>query len=59
MCGICGFAGRATDRPPLEPAILGAMTEAMVHRGPDDDGHHLGPGIAIGDAATERHRSRL
>lgn len=48
MCGICGLAGRATDRPPLEPAVLRAMTEAIVHRGPDEDGHHIAPGIAMG-----------
>jgi asparagine synthase (glutamine-hydrolysing) len=48
MCGICGVAGRATDRAPLEPSVLRAMTEAIVHRGPDEDGHHLGPGIAMG-----------
>ncbi len=24
------------------------MTEAIVHRGPDEDGHHLAPGIAMG-----------
>ena len=24
------------------------MTEAIVHRGPDEDGHHIAPGIAMG-----------
>ena len=24
------------------------MTDAIVHRGPDDDGHYLAPGIALG-----------
>jgi asparagine synthase (glutamine-hydrolysing) len=48
MCGICGLAGRATDRPPLEPGILRAMTDVIVHRGPDEDGHHLAAGIAMG-----------
>jgi asparagine synthase (glutamine-hydrolysing) len=24
------------------------MTEAIVHRGPDEDGHHVAPGIAMG-----------
>ena len=48
MCGICGIAGRATDRPPLESIVLHAMTEAIVHRGPDEDGHHIAPGIAMG-----------
>lgn len=48
MCGICGLAGRATDVPPLDPLTLRSMTEAIVHRGPDEDGHHLAPGIAMG-----------
>ncbi len=42
------MAGRATDLPPLEPATLRAMTQAIVHRGPDEDGHHIAPGIALG-----------
>jgi asparagine synthase (glutamine-hydrolysing) len=48
MCGICGIAGRRVDGPPLERLTLQAMTEAIVHRGPDEDGHHLSPGIAMG-----------
>jgi asparagine synthase (glutamine-hydrolysing) len=48
MCGICGLAGRATDRPPLEHLTLRAMTDAIVHRGPDEDGHRISDGIAMG-----------
>jgi asparagine synthase (glutamine-hydrolysing) len=48
MCGICGLAGRATDRAPLDRTVLRAMTEAIVHRGPDEDGHHLAAGVAMG-----------
>ncbi|HYB24065.1 MAG TPA: asparagine synthase (glutamine-hydrolyzing) [Solirubrobacteraceae bacterium] len=48
MCGICGLAGVETDVPPLEAVMLRAMTDAIEHRGPDEDGHHLGPGIAMG-----------
>jgi asparagine synthase (glutamine-hydrolysing) len=48
MCGICGLAGSAPDVPPLESMALKAMTEAIVHRGPDEDGHHIAPGIAMG-----------
>lgn len=48
MCGICGLAGRATDGPPLAPAVLRAMTDAIVHRGPDEEGHRIAPGIAMG-----------
>lgn len=42
------MAGKATDRPPLKPAALRAMTDAIVHRGPDEDGQRIGPGIAMG-----------
>jgi asparagine synthase (glutamine-hydrolysing) len=48
MCGICGLAGSLTDGPPLEEATLRAMTDAIGHRGPDEDGHHIAAGIAMG-----------
>jgi asparagine synthase (glutamine-hydrolysing) len=48
MCGICGLAGRAIDGPPLSAPALRAMTEAIVHRGPDEAGHRIAPGIALG-----------
>jgi asparagine synthase (glutamine-hydrolysing) len=48
MCGICGLAGSLTDGPPLEMATLRAMTDAIVHRGPDEDGHYIAAGIAMG-----------
>lgn len=35
MCGICGATGVA------DTTRLRAMTDAMVHRGPDDEGHFL------------------
>jgi asparagine synthase (glutamine-hydrolysing) len=38
MCGIAGVAG--LDRPAEElRAAVAAMTDALVHRGPDDDGY--------------------
>ena len=43
MCGIVALVG---DR--AEPARLTAMTEAVRHRGPDDLGTFVGPGIALG-----------
>jgi len=42
MCGICGVLGRA------DASVLRRMTETMVHRGPDDQGFHEAPGIALG-----------
>lgn len=46
MCGICGVIG-------LEPreesaAVLGLMLDAMVHRGPDDEGVFVSGRAAIG-----------
>ncbi len=42
MCGIAGIQQRdGATRP--DPAVLRAMTDAILHRGPDDEGHeHLG-----------------
>lgn len=42
MCGICGIVGQV-ERPVLE-----RMTALLTHRGPDDEGIHIGPGIGIG-----------
>ena len=49
MCGICGaiqVTGEA--RRPLALEALERMTDAMTHRGPNDRGTHLAPGIALG-----------
>src|SRR5262245_59962892 len=42
MCGISGMFGRP-DR-----ATVGRMAQAMVHRGPDDDGFYLDDHVALG-----------
>jgi asparagine synthase (glutamine-hydrolysing) len=36
MCGICGFAGRGRDAG--DEAAIGAMNEAITHRGPEGTG---------------------
>ena len=46
MCGIAGIV-RWDGRPVLEDEIR-AMCGAMVHRGPDDEGIYVAPGIGIG-----------
>ena len=46
MCGIAGIV-RWDHRPVREDEIR-AMCGAMVHRGPDDEGIHIGDGVAIG-----------
>jgi asparagine synthase (glutamine-hydrolysing) len=49
MCGICGVI-QIGDEPriPVEPHVLDRMTDAMRHRGPNDRGTHVAPGIALG-----------
>ncbi len=45
MCGIAGFVnnnGRAADG-----AVLKAMNEAIVHRGPDEDGAYLHENVGL------------
>jgi asparagine synthase (glutamine-hydrolysing) len=49
MCGICGaiaLNGRAG--PVLAPGVLDAMTDVMVHRGPDDRGVYEADGVGLG-----------
>jgi asparagine synthase (glutamine-hydrolysing) len=48
MCGICGVACRDPERVPLDAPRLRLMTDALEHRGPDDRGELLAPGIALG-----------
>jgi asparagine synthase (glutamine-hydrolysing) len=47
MCGIAGFVGRAADGPDAADRLR-RMCDAIRHRGPDDSGYHVGPGVAIG-----------
>jgi asparagine synthase (glutamine-hydrolysing) len=49
MCGICGaiqLEGR--PREPLAADVLLRMTDALEHRGPDQRGTWLAPGVALG-----------
>jgi asparagine synthase (glutamine-hydrolysing) len=46
MCGIAGIL--RFDGGPVAPAELRAMTDAMVHRGPDDEGFYHGSGVGLG-----------
>jgi asparagine synthase (glutamine-hydrolysing) len=39
MCGIAGFFN--LDRAPVDAGIVSAMTDAIRHRGPDDQGFRL------------------
>ncbi|MEW6583756.1 MAG: asparagine synthase (glutamine-hydrolyzing), partial [Actinomycetota bacterium] len=49
MCGICGVVQLGGEpRQVVPPEVLDRMTDAMTHRGPDDRGTVLEPGIALG-----------
>jgi asparagine synthase (glutamine-hydrolysing) len=49
MCGICGVVQiEGEPRVPIESETLNRMTDAMVHRGPNDRGTLLLPGVAFG-----------
>jgi asparagine synthase (glutamine-hydrolysing) len=50
MCGIYGFvgAGGEIDRRLDVGAVLGRMGEAILHRGPDDDGTYFDRRCALG-----------
>lgn len=47
MCGMCGVV--SSDRSfRFDRERLIAMRDAMTHRGPDDAGEYLAPGVALG-----------
>lgn len=49
MCGICGVVQvGGAPREVIEQSLLDGMTDAMTHRGPNDRGTYLAPGIALG-----------
>ena len=49
MCGICGLVQVGGEpRNLIDPPALERMTDAMRHRGPDDRGTYLAPGVALG-----------
>ncbi len=45
MCGICGIAG---GDPSESQELVGRMCDAMVHRGPDDEGGIQLDGVTLG-----------
>ncbi|TMC37590.1 MAG: asparagine synthase (glutamine-hydrolyzing) [Chloroflexi bacterium] len=46
MCGIAGSL--SLDGRPVALDEVRAMCGVISHRGPDDDGFHLGPGVGLG-----------
>ncbi|PWG01143.1 XrtA/PEP-CTERM system amidotransferase [Sphingosinicella humi] len=47
MCGIAGLFHVSVPKP-VDPARVKAMTDMLVHRGPDGSGIWTGPGIGFG-----------
>src|SRR5215469_1307488 len=47
MCGICGKL-EFDSAAQVAPHLLKQMADAIVHRGPDDDGYYLGGQIGLG-----------
>ena len=46
MCGIAGIFD-STARRPVDRALLEGMNAAQFHRGPDEGGIHLEPGLGL------------
>src|SRR5580692_12075137 len=47
MCGICGLFA-FDQRNTISADLVRRMTDTIIHRGPDDDGVYVGPGIGLG-----------
>jgi asparagine synthase (glutamine-hydrolysing) len=47
MCGICGIFESDQERG-IAPETIKRMSTTLTHRGPDDDGYHFEPGLALG-----------
>jgi asparagine synthase (glutamine-hydrolysing) len=47
MCGVAGLFDIKGSRA-YHPAVIRRMTAAIAHRGPDGEGFHLRPGLALG-----------
>jgi asparagine synthase (glutamine-hydrolysing) len=47
MCGIAGIIDLSGQRRPIARAAIEAMADAIVHRGPDEDGYLELPGLAF------------
>jgi len=48
MCGICGIFN-FKSREPVARDVLKLATDAMAHRGPDDEGFHLDGELGLGN----------
>src|SRR5499426_3027877 len=49
MCGIVGMSGpELTENAAAPRELIARMCGVIEHRGPDDEGHYIEPGIAMG-----------
>jgi asparagine synthase (glutamine-hydrolysing) len=46
MCGITGIIH--LDNSPVSSAVVQSMTDALLHRGPDDEGHWIEKNVGMG-----------
>ena len=46
MCGIAGLLFNDRTRP-VDQVLLKAMSDAIAHRGPDDEGFLIEPGVGL------------
>ncbi len=47
MCGICGIF-EFERRDDIPQRLVHGMNQTIIHRGPDDEGIYVGPGIGLG-----------
>ena len=47
MCGICGIA-LSDSNARVNPRVIKRMSDAIAHRGPDDDGQYLNGRVGLG-----------
>lgn len=45
---MCGIAGELSFDMPVDPRVLKSMTDALIHRGPDDEGLYCEGRIGLG-----------
>jgi asparagine synthase (glutamine-hydrolysing) len=48
MCGIAGVVNLSSPAP-VDPGVVRRMTDAIYHRGPDEDGYFFRPGLGMGN----------
>ncbi len=53
MCGIAGIVH--WDKKPIDISVLEKMGDSIQHRGPDDDGMQVGPGLGFSTPSFKYH----